>query len=93
MPDIILASFVVFVAFALILSCILLGVVLVAASHHRALGKRLEDAYTSMETFAKVNNDNVQAMSQAITDLQEKVQAHDIRLAGGVVKAGPFQRQ
>ena len=92
-PEIILSVLAFFVALALVLACFLLGVVVVGVSHHKAMGKKLEDAYTSMETFAQVNNENVTRMSQAITDLQERVQSHDIRLSGGVVKPGPFARQ
>ena len=89
----ILAVISLFVCLALVAASFLAGVVFYDFKARAEIVKKLDEAYTAMEQFAQVNNENVSKMGTVITELQEKVQAHDIRLAGGVVKSGPFARQ
>lgn len=83
----------IFVCFALVAASVLAGVVIYDFKARADIVKKLDDAYVAMEQFAHVNNENVTKMGTVITDLQEKVQAHEIRLAGGALRPTPIVRQ
>ena len=93
MPDIILSVLVVFVAFSVVSSSFLAGLLLRIVHENRSARQKLDDAHSAMETFASVNNENVTRMGQVLTDLQEKVQSHEIKLHGGINRPTPLVRQ
>jgi len=92
-PDTILAVLVVFVAFSLVSSSFLAGLLIRIVHENRSSQQKLDDAHSAMETFASVNNENVTRMGQVLTDLQEKVQSHEIKLHGGINRPTPIVRQ
>lgn len=93
MPDLILTVLVVFVAISVVASSFLAGLLVKIVAEHRGAQNKLEEAHAAMETFANVNNDNVTRMGQVLTDLQEKVQAHELKLHGGITRPTPIVRQ
>ena len=93
MPDIILSVLVVFVAFSVVSSSFLAGLLIRIVHENRSAQQKLDDAHSAMETFASVNNENVTRMGQVLTDLQEKVQSHEIKLHGGINRPTPIVRQ
>lgn len=89
----IVAVIIVFVAIAILSSSFLCGVILWDMKNRIELSKKLIKAQDDMNAFADVNNDNVNRMAQAITELQDKVQAHELRINGGVSRISPTVRQ
>lgn len=82
----------IFVVFSLISCCFLSGIVCWDLVERRKVGILLADARVEMNAIALASNENSQALSLAIGELQERVQSHELRLSGGISKSAVIRQ-